>query len=122
MKALTIVPLALIFAGCSAPSRFAHDPRAAVVGPDYLETIAEYPRDRDTQYYYPVFSTSGAAQTTEPSASPAPSAADSSLDALLVNIPQPTPDGKAVTGKGWRELEQVGIPFSLPANPSPAAQ
>src|SRR5438046_663123 len=50
MKALLILSLALVGSGCTTSSKYVNDPRAAAVGPAYLDYIDEYPRDRDTQF------------------------------------------------------------------------
>jgi hypothetical protein len=112
MKVISILFLTLLCAGCVSPSRFANDPRAAVVGPAYLDAIADYPRDKDTQYYYPAFAVSdltNSADVLSPAAPPAPGV---KIDELLVQIPEPTAEGSKSTGKGWACLERVGIPFS----------
>ncbi len=55
MKAIGWILAAAALTGCATQSRFASDPRAAAVGPDYLDYIAEYPRDKDTELYAPWF-------------------------------------------------------------------
>ena len=115
MKVLLIVALALLGSGC-ATSKFANDRRAFLVGPDYLDYIARYPRDRDTQYYYPVLTVRGLTHWVDPhSTLPAPSFG-SSIDALLVPIPEPTEEVKRITGTGWAHLERAGIPMSTTTN------
>ncbi len=104
--------VAVLVAGC-AESRFKNDPRAALVGPDYLDYIAQYPRDRDTQFYYPHFVVAGAQNLEEPSFGPSdPSLA--SLQALLITLPEVPPAVQKIEGKGWPELERKGMPFSAP--------
>lgn len=111
MKAFCIIALALVAAGCAPASRFAHDPRAAVVGPEYLDDIVEFPRDRITQYYYPVFTVDGL--TNGPTAYSSESHAQfgQGVDALLIDLPEPSEAAKEATGKGWPELQRKGIAF-----------
>jgi hypothetical protein len=112
MKTLAFVSLALLAAGCSSPSKYAHDPRAAVVGPDYLDYIDQYPRDLDTQYYYPVLTEGGLTNWVDPSANLPKSASASAVDGLIINVPHPTEAVKNSTGKGWPRLEKEGIPIT----------
>jgi hypothetical protein len=109
MKAIGLFLLALSVVGCSSASRFALDPRAAVVGPAYLDYMAEFPRDRATELYYPAF-TSG---SVEPGASPATvltgAAVPANVASLLIDIPQPKQNAKDSAGKGYPELERTGI-------------
>ncbi len=109
MKPLSILVLALIAAGCTTTSKYADDPRAAAVGPDYLDYIDQHPRDQDTQFYYPLFGVSGITDDVD-STLPA-TESDSEFKALLTEIPPPTEKGEEVTGKGWPELERTGKPF-----------
>jgi hypothetical protein len=101
--------VAVLLAGCSAPSRFKNDPRAAVVGPDYLDYIVQYPMDRDTQYYYPDFRLAGV--TSKVGSSMQSPGFPANVDALLTQTPKPTPAVMESEGKGWPELEHDGIPF-----------
>ncbi len=113
MKAkFSIVAMALLLAGCAQPSRFQHDPRAAVVGPAYLDYIQEYPRDRATQYYYPSFGISGFAGQKDLLAG-MPSATPADIRKLETVIPPMTPEARQTEGKGWPELEHKGIPVFL---------
>ncbi len=116
MKALYVVLLALLAAGCATPSKYAKDPRASVVGPAYLDAIAEYPRDEDTQRYYPVFMIRGFTNKVDYASSTLTSADEPRIDELLTRVPEPTPEGAKSTGKGWRSLEHTGIPFFPWAN------
>lgn len=109
MKAVSILVLALAASGCATKSKYAGDPRAAVVGPAYLDYIDQYPRDRDTQYYYPGFGVSGF--TNEVDYSLPPSDTYSEFKPLLTQIPQRSEEVKEITGKGWPELERIGKPF-----------
>jgi len=109
MKAFSILAVVLIFAGCSTPSKYADDPRAASVGPDYLDYIDQHPRDRDTQYYYPLFGVSGF--TNEIDYNFPPFDTYSEFKPLLTQIPEPSEHVKEITGKGWPQLEHEGKPF-----------
>jgi hypothetical protein len=106
MKALYFVFLALCLTGCA--SRYSSDPRAAVVGPAYLDFIAEYPRDRDTQYYYPGFSIRDFQLPTALSI-PMPSVASPRVAVLLAGVPEPSQKVKDITGKGYPRLERTGL-------------
>jgi hypothetical protein len=109
MKALSILALGLAASGCATSSKYVNDPRAAVVGPDYLDYIDQHPRDKDTQFYYPLFDVRGFTNEVEYSAPM--SAADSEFKPLLTQIPQPSEEVKKITGKGWPRLERIGLPF-----------
>ena len=109
MKAVSILVLALAASGCATKSKYAGDPRAAVVGPAYLDYIDRYPRDWDTQYYYPLFGVSGF--TNEVDYSLPASESFSEFKPLLTQIPQPSEEVRESTGKGWPELERIGKPF-----------
>jgi hypothetical protein len=111
MKAFLVISLAILSSGCSTPSKFAHDPRAAVVGPDYLDYISQHPRDRDTQFYYPLFALSGVTNWVDSYQHPSTSSPASGIEALEIEVPEPTQEVRAITGKGWHELEHAGIPF-----------
>jgi hypothetical protein len=115
MKVLSVLFIALLGAGCASPSRYANDPRAFVVGPEYLDDIAEYPRDKHTQYYYPIFAVSGFTNSAASTNGTSTASSTSSIDALLIDVPSPTEAGKQSMGKGWPYLEQTGIPFSFVA-------
>jgi hypothetical protein len=115
MKVSRFVFLVLFLTGC-ASSKFSSNPGAAVVGPGYLDAIAEHPRDRDTQYYYPSFKI----QDYQPSAEalePLPKAAvGAEVAALLTYVPEPSAHVKEITGKGYPCLERTGIQlFTGPA-------
>jgi hypothetical protein len=108
MKVITFVLLALCLTGC-ATSKYSSNPGAAVVGPDYLDTIAAYPRGRATQYYYPgfhirEFELSSDASTPLPKPDLSPAVAE-----LLLQIPEPAPHVMDITGKGYPCLEKRGI-------------
>lgn len=111
MKAIGLSLLALSVAGCSSPNpnRYAWDPRAALVGPAYLEYMAEFPRDRDTEFFYPSF-TSRSVETAVPASTPLTGAAvPPAVAALLIDIPQPNPNVDGCEGKGYPKLEKTGI-------------
>jgi hypothetical protein len=113
MKAGWQIVLAVLLASGCAPSRFQNDPRAAGVGPDYLDDIEQYPRDRATQYYYPGFTLQGLTNWADPSpATPPPGLAD--IQRLLIILPPMPPSVQAIEGKGWPELEREGMPAFLP--------
>jgi hypothetical protein len=118
MKAeLQIALIAILLTGCAAESRFTNDPRAAVVGPAYLDYIEEFPRDLDTQYYYPVLTVrDGLPQTP---AANLPSALPPEVDRLMMTRPHAAPLVQATEGKGWPELEQRGIPLFWDTAPAP---
>lgn len=103
-----LVLVTVLAAGC-AQSRFQNDPRAAVVGPDYLDYIEEYPRDRDTQYYYPGFTVDGLPNRGDPFAE-TQNAGPAGIQRLLITIPPMPPSVQNLEGKGWPELEREGIP------------
>jgi hypothetical protein len=109
MKVLSIIALALVACGCAAPSKFANDPRAAVVGPAYLDYIQQHPRDRDTQFYYPLFAVGGSTNVVDYRTPQ--TASEAEFKALVTEISEPTEAVKEMTGKGWPQLEHEGIPF-----------
>lgn len=111
MKAVLILSLAVLISGCCSPSKYAKDPRAGVVGPDYLEYIAQYPRDRDTQYYYPLFVENSLTNWVDTYHNTSKSSSALGIETLIIDLPEPTAEAKAITGKGWPELEHTGIPF-----------
>jgi hypothetical protein len=107
MKVITFVLLAIGFTGCA--SKYSTNPGAAVIGPDYLDTIAAYPRDRTTQYYYPGFHIRDFELTLDASTPlPKPDLSPAVAD-LLLQIPEPTQHVKDITGKGYPCLEKTGI-------------
>lgn len=108
MKVIRFVFLAFCLTGC-ASSKHSTDPRAAVVGPAYLDYIAAHPRDQATQYYYPSFGIHNF-QPSEALLTPLPkSAAGPKVAALLADIPEPSRQVQEVTGKGYPCLERTGI-------------
>jgi hypothetical protein len=109
MKAIGFMLLALTLTACSHTSRFASDPRAAVVGSDYLDSIEENPRDLDTQFYYPAFTTrtDGASQPQGVIGAAIPA----TITSLMIDIPQPSQSVHDSAGKGYPELERDGIPL-----------
>ena len=108
MKVSRFVFLVLFLTGC-AGSKYSSNPGAAVIGPGYLDAIADHPRDRDTQYYYPSFGIRNYQPSTEASA-PVPKAPVSpAVVALLTSVPEPGPHVKEITGKGYPCLERRGI-------------
>ena len=114
MKAgLQAVMLVILATGCTHPSRYQNDPRAAVVGPDYLDYIDEYPRDRDTQYYYPAFRIQELTNWADPLVG-TQGVASLDIQRLETTIPPMPPSVQAIEGKGWPELERKGIPMFLP--------
>ena len=114
MKAgLQVVVAVILTAGCAQPSRFQNDPRAAVVGPGYLDCIEKYPRDRHTQYYYPAFMVHGLTNWVDPFVG-LQSAVSPDIQKLETSIPLMPPSVQAIEGKGWPELERKGLPMFLP--------
>lgn len=107
-----IAMLAMLLAGCCCQhqSKFKNDPRAAVVGPAYLDYIQEYPRDRDTQYYYPSFKVTGITIPEEWFAG-TQNTEHADIQGLLTEIPPIPPSVQKIEGKGWPELESTGIPL-----------
>ncbi len=108
MKAITFLFLALFSAGC-ANSKYSSNPGAAVIGPGYLETIAAYPPDHATQYYYPGFRIHGYepspdASTPLPKPDLSPAVAE-----LLTQLQEPSRHVNDITGKGYPCLEKTGI-------------
>ncbi len=109
---LQIALVALLAGGCVHSSRFRNDPRAAVVGPDYLAYIAEYPMDRATQYYYPAFTIAGLTNWADPLAG-MQGTVPAEIRRLLTTVPPMSPSVQAIEGKGWPELERKGMPLFL---------
>jgi hypothetical protein len=109
MKVIGLFLLAVSFVGCSSPSRFAADPRAAVVGPAYLEYMTEFPRDRSTEFFYPVFTSRSAENAAPPPAALTDTAVPPAVAALLIDIPQPNHNVNGCAGVGYPELERTGI-------------
>jgi hypothetical protein len=107
---LQIGLLAVLMAGCASESSFRNDPRAAVVGPAYLDYIQEFPRDHATQYYYPRFTSRDTAEI-EPLSPGAPSKVPPEVQQLIMTRAKPTTLVQAGEGIGWSELEKDGIPF-----------
>jgi len=102
--------IAILLAGCSAPSKFTHDPRAAVVGPDFLDYMEQYPMDHDTQYFYPHFGLAGA-KSLEASNAEGSNVFPQNLSALMIERPKPSQEVREIDGQGWPKLEHDGIPF-----------
>jgi hypothetical protein len=117
MKAIGLILLVISLAGCSTPSKFVSDPRAAQIGPAYLDYIVEYPPDRDTQFRYPSFTVTGLEKWVDPYMNALPSPFPS-IDALLIKIPEPSQAVKDITGKGYPQLEQESglLVFTGPNN------
>jgi hypothetical protein len=107
MKATGLICIVSLLAGC-AKSRFASDPRAAVVGPAYLDYIVENPPDRDTQFYCPAFTIGGLHNWADPSLGLS-NTSPTEISALLINLPAPTQKVKDLTGKGYPDLERKGV-------------
>jgi hypothetical protein len=105
-----MAPLLVVLVGCSSPSKFKNDPRAAVVGPDFLDYIEQYPMDRDTQYYYPHFGVADA-KSLEAFVNEGSNSVPQNVSALMIQTPKPAPSVSEIEGKGWPELERDGIPF-----------
>lgn len=100
--------VAILLVGCSAPSKFKNDPRAAVVGPDYLDYIEQYPMDHDTQYYYPHLGLAGAKPLTMPNAGGA-AGVPQKVSALMTERPAASPEVLQIESQGWPKLERAGI-------------
>lgn len=116
MKVIASVFLALCFTGCAGPSKFSSNPGAAVVGPGYLDAIADHQRDRDTQYYYPGFGIHDFEFGANLSTPLPPPDVSPKVAALLIAIPEPSHDVQKITGKGYPALERTGIRlFTSPA-------
>jgi hypothetical protein len=117
MKVIGLLIVVMLLAGCSTSSKFVHDPRAAQIGPAYLDYIAEYPPDRDTQFYYPSFTISGREKWVDPTTTLLPSPMPD-IDTLLTHIPEPSRAVKDITGKGYPQLEQESglLVFTGPNN------
>ncbi len=107
---LQIAFVASLVAGCAAPSHFKNDPRAAVVGPNYLDYIEHYPRDRDTQYYYPHLAATEA-KTAEASSAEGPGSVPANIHALMTRTAKESPSVQKIEGEGWPELQRKGIRF-----------
>jgi hypothetical protein len=107
---LQIPFVVLLVAGCAAPSHYKNDPRAAVVGSDYLDYIEHYPKDRDTQYYYPRLAATEANSAQAPSAD-GPASVPANVHALMTRTEKEPPSVQKIESKGWAELERKGIPF-----------
>jgi hypothetical protein len=110
MKAIVIMAVALVATGCST-SKYANDPRAFLVGPDYLDSIDQFPRDHDTQFYYPLFSVNGMTNWVDPYHSLSKPSPESKIHPLEIEVPEPTKEVQAITGNGWAHLEHTGIPM-----------
>lgn len=115
MKVNRLIFLVLFLTSC-AGSKFASNPGAAVVGPGYLDAIADNPRDRATQYYYPSFGIRDFQPSAELS-EPLPKAdIGADVAALLTYVPEPSAQVIEITGKGYPCLERRGIQlFTGPA-------
>jgi hypothetical protein len=111
MKGIGLIIMVLSLAGCATTSKFAFDPRAAVLGPDYLDYIAQHPRDRDTEYYYPSFTISGMEKWVVPYSSAQETSSSSGVTALLTDMPEPSPAVKDLAGQGYPSLEKAGLPL-----------
>jgi hypothetical protein len=107
MKAIGLILVVLALAGC-AQSPYSHDPRAAKVGPAYLDYIAQYPRDRATEYYYPVFTLRGMT-CCQDSVADIPGPLANPIDPLLTQLPDVPACVQKITGKGYPCLESVGM-------------
>jgi hypothetical protein len=110
MKTSSLLCLVLALAGCATKSRYANDPRARCVGPDYLESIDRHPPTKDTEYFNPVLVVKGGGYV----AMTPVGSSDPKLEGLLTVRPEAAPAVKESQGKGWRKLESKGIPFNCP--------
>lgn len=116
MKVSRLVFLVLFLTGCANSSKFSSNPGAAVVGPGYLNAIAEHPRDRNTQYYYPSFRMRDFQLSADASAPLPKGAVGPQVTASLTYVPEPSAQVKEITGKGYPCLERTGIQlFTGPA-------
>ena len=107
MKAIGLILVVPLLAGCA--SRYAHDPGAAKVGPAYLDYTAHNPRDRATEFYYPVFAVRELANREDSTVYP-PSPPARAIAPLLIRRPEASPHVKTITGKGYPCLESAGMP------------
>ena len=105
MRVMGLLLLVAVVSGC-CHSRYANDPRAAVVGPAYLDYIADHPRDCTTQYYYPSFHLGG---DTNQALQPAAMQLSSRIQSLLIERPPESSRVESESGKGYPHLEAVGI-------------
>ena len=97
MKA-TVFLIPLLLAGCATQSKFANDPRAQVVGPAYLDCIAEYPPDMATEFYAPWFTISGRQNEHSSGAQ--------DRHPLEIDLPTPSKAVQDIAGTGFPLLEQ----------------
>jgi len=98
MKATAFLIVALSIAGCATQSKFASDPRAEVIGSDYLDYIVKYPPDKDTEYYTPWFTINGRQNK--------PSYGAQNTHPLEIDVQTPPLAVKDLAGKGYPLLEQ----------------
>jgi hypothetical protein len=98
MKAAAFVIIAFSIAGCATKSKFANDPRAEVIGPDYLDYIVKYPPDKDTEFYAPWFTVNGHQNE--------PSYGVQNTHPLEIDVQAPPQAVKDIAGKGYPLLEQ----------------
>ena len=108
MKVTKFVLLTLCLTGCCS-SKYSSNPGAAVVGPGYLCAIAEHPRDRDTQYYYPGFGIRDYHPSMDALAPMPKAPINPEVAAMLTYVPEPSEKVKKLTGKGYPCLERTGI-------------
>ena len=96
-------------AGCAGQGRFKNDPRAAVVGPDYLDYIEQYPMDRETRYHYPPRIGFTGAKGVEAPSVDGPSSFTAKVQALMTLTAKVPPAVQKTDGIGWAKLERQGI-------------
>jgi|ERR1017187_7557264 hypothetical protein len=98
MKKTAFLIIALSIAGCATKSKFANDPRAEVIGPDYLDYIVKYPPNKDTEFYAPWFTVDG--RQSEPSYGV------QNTHPLEIDVQTPSQAVRDISGKGYPLLEQ----------------
>jgi hypothetical protein len=114
MKATLSLLVLVTLAGCATQSKYANNPQASVVGPEFLDYIAKYPPDRQTEFCRPAFVISNAPSHIDLFAD-VPLRQDAlRIKPLLLVIPEPSEEVKAIAGKRYPEVERKGMALLLP--------